>query len=60
VSLFAPTKPAALAAEQLKEARMKLLEHEAAAEFNQAMSRMLRERIARLEAYSTTTTESEK
>lgn len=60
MSIFAPTTPAKLAAEQLKEARMKLLEHEAAAEFNQAMARMLRERIARLEAHSTTTTEGEK
>lgn len=46
--IFAPTKPEAIAAKQLQEAQRLLLEHEAAAEYHQAIARMCQSRIARL------------
>ena len=45
---FAPTKPEALKAQQLREAEMQLLQHEAHAEYHGAMAAMLHERIVRL------------
>lgn len=48
--IFRPTSFRKLAEHQMREARMALLDHEAAAEFNGAMARMLRERITRLES----------
>lgn len=46
--IFAPTKPEAIAAKQLKEAERLLLEHLAAAEYHQAIARMCEQRITRL------------
>lgn len=50
-NLFHPSKTAhlKLQAQQLQEARVQLLEHEKAAEFNRAMADMLKARIERLE-----------
>lgn len=47
--IFRPTAYRKVAEQQMCDARLALLDHEAAAEFNGAMARMLRERIARLE-----------
>lgn len=47
--IFRPTAYRKVAEQQMRDARLALLDHEAAAEFNGAMARMLRERIARLE-----------
>lgn len=49
--IFRAQTPDRLAEQQIVEARMALLEHEAAAEFNGAMARMLAARIVRLQSF---------
>lgn len=51
MNIFTPTNHTKLVAHQLKEARMALLEHQKAAEFNAAMADMLILRIMRLERH---------
>lgn len=46
--IFAPTNPEKVAAQQLYEARRLWLEHQAAAEYHQAMAEMCAKRVLRL------------
>jgi len=47
--IFAPTDPAKIVKNDLYEARRQLLEHQKFAEYHEAMTGMLKARIARLE-----------